>query len=131
MLAGLELREDLADEAGALRDDVVAVDGLEVLLAGEDEATVAKAGVGLGDPADHLADAVLYEARVAVRLLDDRDLVGALHQLVDLGAHGLLDDLQEVASVDVQVEVLWKPDVERSDAALIVGRDGDGREHAL
>ena len=37
--------------------------------------------------ADHLAHAVLDEARAPVRLLDDLDLVAALHQLVDLRAH--------------------------------------------
>ena len=35
-------------------------------------------------PRDHLAHAVLDEARAAVGLLDDGALVGALHQLVDL-----------------------------------------------
>ena len=88
-------------------------------------------GVGLGDAADHLAHAVLDEAGVAVRLLDDRDLVGALHQLVDLGAHRLLDDVEEVAGVDVDVDALGAADVERADAALVVGGDGDGVEDAL
>ena len=46
----------------------------------------------LDDAADHLAHAVLDEARAAVRLLDDGALVGALHQLVDLRRHRVLDD---------------------------------------
>ena len=51
----------------------------------------------LGRLAHHLAHAVLHEARVHVRLLDHLDLVGALHQLVDLGAHRALDDVEQGA----------------------------------
>ena len=92
---------------------------------------LAELRVGLGDSADHLADAVLDEAGIAVGLLDHGDLVGALHQLVDLRAHRLLDDVQEVAGVDVELDALRAADVKRADAALVVGRDGDGREDAL
>ena len=46
-------------------------------------------------PRDHLAHAVLDEARAAVGLLDDGALVGALHQLVDLARHRVLDDVQQ------------------------------------
>ena len=42
VLAALELGEDLREQARALGDDRVAVDRLEVLLAGEDEAAVAE-----------------------------------------------------------------------------------------
>ena len=46
VLAGLELGEDLGKLTGALGDDVVAMDRLEVLLAGEDEAAAVQVGVG-------------------------------------------------------------------------------------
>jgi hypothetical protein len=36
-----------------------------------------------------------------MRLLDDLELVGALHQPVDLRAHRLLDDVEEVGGVDL------------------------------
>ena len=81
--------------------------------------------------ADHLADDVLDEAGVAVRLLDDGPLVGALHELVDLGAHGGGDDVKEVACVDVDVDAFGGAEVELADAALVVGCDGDGVEDAL
>ena len=42
VLAGVELGEDLGELAGALGDDRVAVDRLQVLLAGEQEAAVAE-----------------------------------------------------------------------------------------
>src|SRR3954452_19553153 len=131
VLATLELGEDLAEEPGSLRDHVVAVDRLQVLLAGEDEAAVAERRIGLGDAAHHLADAVLDESGIAMGLLDHGDLVGALHQLVDLRAHGLLDDVEKVARVDLELDVLGQADVKRSDPALVVGRDWNGREHAL
>ena len=44
---------------------------------------------------DHLAHAVLDEARAPVGLLDDLDLVRALHQLVDLRGHARLGDRQQ------------------------------------
>ena len=81
--------------------------------------------------ADHLADDVLDEAGVAVRLLDDRCLVGALHQLVDLGAHRDVDDVKEVARVDVDVDAFGAAEVKLADAALVVGGDRDGVEDAL
>src|SRR4051794_39886045 len=59
VLAALELREDLRHEAGALGDHGMAVDRLQVLLAGEDEAAVAELRIGVGHAADHLAHAVL------------------------------------------------------------------------
>ena len=61
-------------------------------------------------------------------LLDDRALVGALHQLVDLRAHRALDDAQQVAGVDLGVAALGAADVEGADAALVVGGDRDGVE---
>ena len=57
-------------------------------------------GSGATTPRDHLAHAVLDEARAPVGLLDHRGLVGALHQLVDLRGHRVLGDLQQpVASI--------------------------------
>ena len=54
----------------------------------------------LDGQADHLAHAVLHEARVHVRALDHLDLVAALHQLVDLRAHRALDDAQQRLGLD-------------------------------
>ena len=88
----------LAEQPEAVGDDVVLVDRLEVLLAGGDERVVAELGQPLDDAADHLAHAVLDEARPAVRLLDHRALVGALHQLVDLRRHRVLDDRRAAAA---------------------------------
>ena len=68
-----------------------------------------------------MADGVLDEARLQVRVLDDEELVGSLEQLVDRGAHRALDDASELLGV----HGLVRADVERSAAALVVGRDGD------
>ena len=59
----------------ALGDDVVLVDRLEVLLTRRDEARAVELRQLAHDAGDHLAHAVLDEARPAVRLLDDLDLV--------------------------------------------------------
>ena len=75
VLAALELGDDLGEQPRALGDHGVAVDRLEVLLAGEDEAAVAELREGLGDAPDHLANAVLDESRIEVRLLDHGHLV--------------------------------------------------------
>src|SRR6266516_2273530 len=119
-LEPLELGEDLGEKPGALGDDRVPMDRLEVLLAGADEAAVAKLRVALGHPPHHLADAVLDEPRAAMGALDHLDLVGALHQLVDLGAHRLLHDVKEVAGVDLDRGALGTAYPQRSDPALIV-----------
>jgi hypothetical protein len=78
-------------------------------------------------PRDHLAHAVLDEARAAVRLLDHRGLVGALHQLVDLRGHRVLDDRQQRRGVDVDRAVLGAADVQRAEPALVVRGDGTAR----
>ena len=111
----------------------MAVDRLEVLLAGEDEAAVGgELGMGFGDLADHLADAVLDEAGVGVRLLDDRALVLALHQLVDLRRHRALDDPEQLAGVDLGgAAALGAAEVEGALTALVVGGDGDAVEDLL
>src|ERR671919_736801 len=131
VLAGVDLGADLAQEAGALGDDVVAVDRLQVLLAGADEAALLERRVCLDDAADHLAHAILDEARVRVRLLHHGHLVRALHQLVDLGAHRLLDYAEQVRRVDVDGRALRATDVEGADAALVVGGDRDGFQHVV
>ena len=91
----------------------------------------AAAGSVVGHSAHHLAHAVLDEARVEVRLLDHRDLVGALHELVDLRAHRLLDDVQRSRASTSSSTPLGPADVKRADPALVVGGDRDGGEHAL
>src|SRR4051795_8965125 len=131
VLARLELVAELAEQPEALGDDVVLVDRLEVLLARRDERSVAELREALDDPADHLADAVLDEPRAPVRLLDDLGLVGALHQLVDLGAHRLLDDLQQARRLDRGVAGFGAADVEGAEPALVVSRDRDVLEDAL
>ena len=107
------------------------MDGLEVLLAREHERVVLELGQRVDQPAQHLAHAVLDETRPAVRLLDHGELVGALHQLEDLGAHRLLDDAQQRLRAQLGVAPLRAADVEAADAALVVGRDRHGLEHPL
>ena len=126
-----ELVAQLAQQPEAVGDDVVLVDRLEVLLARRDERVVAQLGQPLDDAADHLAHAVLDEARPAVGLLDHRALVGALHQLVDLRRHRVLDDRQQPLGVDVGVAVLRAADVQRAEPALVVRRDRHGLEDPL
>src|SRR5450759_4075612 len=74
-------------------EGIVLVDSLKVLLTGQDEGVVREVGIGLDDQAQHLAHHILDEPRVAVRLVDDVELVRALEQLVDLGAHRSFDDV--------------------------------------
>ena len=84
-LAVLELGAELADGPRALGDHVVGVDRLEVDLARREERPVVQVRKPLDGAAHHLAHAVLDEPRAAMGLLHDQRLVGALHQLVDLG----------------------------------------------
>jgi hypothetical protein len=67
-----------------------------VLLARGHEGVVAQAVEALDRAADRLTYAVLDEARAAVGLLDHCGLVGALHELVDLAGHRVLDDRQQL-----------------------------------
>ena len=129
--SGLELAAHLAERPESLRDDVVLVDRLEVDLARRHERAVVELREPLDDAADHLAHAVLDEPRPAVGLLDDVRLVGALHQLVDLRRHRLLDDLEQHGGVDLVVAELGAPDVERAEPALVVGRDRHRLEDLL
>ena len=130
-LARLELGAQLGEQAVALGDDVVLVDRLEVLLARRDEARAVELGKARDDAGDHLAHAVLDEARPAVGLLDDLDLVGALHQLVDLRGHARLDDLEQRRGVDLGDALLDAADLQRRQAALVVGGDRHALEDAL
>ena len=131
VLAGGELGSQLAERAVALGDDVVAVDRLQVLLAGHDVGVVGQVGVALDHLAHHLAHAVLDEARLFVGLDDDRHLVGALHQLVDLRAHRALDDPQQLRRIDPGRAALGAADVQGADPALVVGRDRHRLDHPL
>src|SRR3954453_6947184 len=131
VLAGVQLVLELGQQPEALGHDVVLVDGLEVLLAGRDERARREGGQAVDDALDHLAHAVLHEPRAAVGLLDDGALVGALHHLVDLRGHRLLDDPQQLRSVDVGRPALGAADVQGAQPALVVGRHGDVLEDAL
>ena len=100
------------------------VDRLQVHLARPDEVVVREVGVRLERLLQRDAHRVLDEARLEVRVLDDEQLVGPLEQLVDRRAHRALDDLDEILGVDR----LLGADVERSAAALVVGRERDELE---
>ena len=130
VLAGVELAAQLAEQPEALGDDVVLVDRLEVLLARRHERVVAQAAEALDRAADRLAHAVLDEPRAAMGLLDHRALVGALHQLVDLAGHRVLDDREQLGRVHVGVALLGQPEVERAQAALVVRGHRHGLEDA-
>src|SRR5262245_58147576 len=125
--AALQLAAELADGSEALGEDVVRVDRLQVHLAREDEVGVAERRIGVEQALEREPDRVLDEARLEVRVLDDEELVGALQQLVDGGAHRALDDRDEL----VRVDTVLGADVERSAAALVVGRERDELEDAL
>ena len=60
-----------------------------------------------------------------MRPLDHRRLVAALHELEDLARHGALDDLEQPGDVELERAVLGAAEVERADAALVVGGDGE------
>src|SRR5581483_8106783 len=97
--APTELVAQLADGAGALGDDVVPVDRLEVDLLRVHEVPLVELRIAVEDAFEREPDGVLDEARLQVRVLDDEQLVRALHQLVDRRAHRALDDLDEVLCV--------------------------------
>ena len=56
-------------------------------------------------------------------LFDHLDLVGALHQLVDLRGHRPLDDRQQRSGVDLGVAPLRTADVKCSESPLVMGGD--------
>ena len=130
-LARLQLLTNLAQGAEPLSDDVVLVDRLQVDLTRRHERAVIEIGERADDAGDHLPHAVLDEPRAPVRLLDDVRLVRALHQLVDLGGHRLLDDLEQLTGVDLVVAQLGAADVQRAEAALVVGRHRHRLEDAF
>src|SRR5207245_7764391 len=92
----LELGAQLAGGAVALREHVVRVDRLQVDLTREEEVAVVELRVAAERFGERVADGVLDEARLQVRMLDDEQLVGSLEQLVDGRAHRALDDSDEV-----------------------------------
>src|SRR5437588_1279652 len=100
-------------------------------MAGGDEGVVGETSVAAEDGAEHLAHAVLDEAGAAVSLVDDGFLVAALHELVDLAGHRILDDGQQGGGVDFDIAVLGTADVERAEAALALGGDGYRAEDAF
>ena len=64
-------------------------------------------------------------------LFDHLDLVGALHQLVDLRGHARLGDREQRGRVDLGDALLEAADVQRRETALVVGCDGNVLEHAV
>src|SRR5215211_962577 len=129
-LAGLDLPPELSEQAVAFGHHVVRVDRLEVLLARGDKGVDAEPAEAIDRHADHLPHAVLHEAGAEMGLLHDLHLVRALHQLVDLRAHRCLDDLEQGLGIELVEAAPRTADMERPDAALVVGRDGHGLEHA-
>ena len=115
----------------ALGDDVVLVNGLQVLLAGRYEARVVQLRKGANDAGNHLAHAVLDETGTTVGLLHDLHLVGALHQLVDLRRHAGLGDRQQRGRVDLRHALLDASDLQRGQAALVVGGHGHPSQDPL
>ena len=85
----------------ALGDHVVPVDRLEVLLARRHEGVARR-----GRPKRSVAMRTISRTQSSTKrgshvgLLDDLDLVAALHQLVDLRAHRRLDDLEQRLRLD-------------------------------
>jgi len=65
----------------------------------------------------------------AVRLLDHLDLVGPLHQLVDLGAHRGLDDLEQALASSARCRPR-AADVQRPDARWLGVAPVRSVEHA-
>ena len=126
-LARVELATQLADRAVALGEDVVVVDRLEVDLARQQEVAVTELGVALECAGEREADGVLDEARLQVRVLDDEQLVGTLQQCVHRRAHRSLDHVGELLRVDGRL----RPDVERPQTALVVGRERHELEDPL
>src|SRR5215217_96414 len=125
---GVELAAQLAEQPRALGDGVVLVDRFEVFLACRHEDVVAQAAEVLDRAANRLANAVRHESRTMRRRLNDRGLIRALHQLVDLAGHRIFDDREQLRRVQVGVAVLWQPEVERAHTALVVRRDRYGLE---
>ena len=103
------------------------VDRLEVHLPGQDEVVVREAGVAVEGALDHQPHRVLHEARGQVCVFHDEELVRALEQLIDGGAHRALDDLDEV----FRVQPLLRAEEKGAAAALVVGGERDELEDAL
>ena len=130
-LSRVDLAAQLAEQAMALGEHVVLMDRLQVLLARRDEARAIQFREAGDDARDHLAHAVLDEARTAMGLFDDLDLVGALHQLIDLRGHARLRDLEQRRRVDLGNALLDAADLKRGQPALVVGRHRHALDDAL
>src|SRR3954454_21545498 len=126
---GIQLPAQLAEQPGALGDDVVLGDGLEVLLPRAHEDVVAQAAEVLDRASNRLAHAVLHEPRTTRRPLNHRDLVRALHQLVDLAGHRVFDDREQLRGVHLALVLLGQPEVERAQSPLVVRRYRYGLEN--
>src|SRR5262249_60934090 len=74
-----------------------------------------------------VADGVLDETGLQVRVLDDEELVGPLQQVVDRCAHRALGDVDEYLGV----EILLRSDEQRLFPALVVCRNRDELEDPL
>src|SRR3954451_570427 len=127
MLAARELPAQLADRPEPLGQDVVVVDRLEVDLAGEDEVVVGQLSVALESALHHQADRILDEPGREVRVLDDEELVRALEELVDRGAHRALHDPDQILGVEAR----GGPEEEGSPPALVVRGERDELEDAF
>ena len=106
------------------------MDRLEVLLRGGDEHLVGQVREALDDAGDHRPHAVVDRAWPPVRALDHRGLVAALQELEDLARHRALDDGEQRRDVELQRAVRGAAEVQRADADLAVGGDGDALQHA-
>ena len=103
------------------------MDRLEVELAGEEEVRVVELRIRVECRLQRMAHGVLHEAGLQVRVLDDEQLVRALEELVHRGAHGALDDVDQVLRVDA----CFGADKERALPALVVSRERDELEDAV
>ena len=104
-----------------LGERVVAMDAFEILLPRQHEIVVRQAMVDFQRAIQHLAHYVFHETRVAMRLVDDEELIGPLEQLVNLGTHRPLNDMHQIERLDL----FLCADQQRAAAALIVGCQRD------
>ena len=65
-----------------------------------------------------------------MRPLDHRRLVAPLHELEDLARHGAFDDGEQRRDVELERAALGTAEVQRADAELVVGGDGNAVQQA-
>src|SRR5712692_3230420 len=75
------------------------MDGFLVTLSHPDKGVITEVGVFLDDGPQNLTCYILNEARVAMRLVDDIELIGSLEQSIVLRAHSTLDQGDQVFSL--------------------------------